>query len=77
VPLAAGGKVTLHEEIARILREEGNYWTTTEEIAGKVNAAGNYHKKDRSAVTAFQIHGRTKNYPHLFERDGSRVRLRT
>lgn len=68
--------VTLHEEIAEILREAGNRWLTTTEIAERVNARGRYKKRDGTAVTAFQIHGRTKNYPALFERDGSRVRLR-
>ena len=69
-------KLTLHEELARILREEGNRWMTTEELAAEVNSAGHYRKKDGSAVTPFHVHGRTKNYGHLFERDGSRVRLR-
>ena len=68
-------QLTLHEEIARILRQHGNRWMSTQEIADAVNAAGNYRKKDGSEVTAFQIHGRTKNYTQLFERDGSKVRL--
>lgn len=71
----AGSRPTLHEEIARILREHNNTWMTTQAIANAVNAAGNYEKRDRSAVTAFQVHGRTRNYAHLFERDGTRVRL--
>ena len=49
---------------------------TTEKIAEAVNERDNYRKKDGSAVTAFQIHGRTRNYAHLFEREGSKVRLR-
>ena len=69
-------RVTLHEEISAILQAHGNKWMTTGEIAEEVNARGIYRKKDSSEVTAFQIHGRTKNYPHLFEREGSRVRLR-
>jgi hypothetical protein len=73
---AATARITLHEEIERILRERGNTWMTTQEVASAVNDAGNYRKKDGSAVTAFQIHGRTRNYSRLFERDGSRVRLR-
>ena len=48
---------------------------STQDVADAVNAAGNYSKKDGSDVTAFQIHGRTKNYPQLFARDGSKVRL--
>jgi hypothetical protein len=71
-----GAPPTLHEEIARIVRENGNRWMTTQELAGAVNRAGNYHKRDGSPVDAFQIHGRTRKYGHLFERDGSRVRLR-
>lgn len=66
--------ITLHEEIQDILRDNNNDWMTTHEIATLANERGRYHKKDGSAVTNFQIHGRTRNYPHLFEREGSRVR---
>jgi len=68
--------VTLHEEIAEILRENGNRWMTTAEVAGHVNGRRRYTKRDGSAVTAFQVHGRTRNYSHIFEREGSMVRLR-
>jgi hypothetical protein len=46
---------------------------TTAEIAAAVNDRGIYRKRDGSPVTAFQIHGRTRNYPHLFDRDGQVV----
>jgi hypothetical protein len=72
---AASDRITLHEELVAILNEHGNHWMTTQELADQVNRRGRYHKRDASEVTAFQIHGRTKNYSHLFERDGSRVRL--
>lgn len=65
---------TLHAEIAAILADGG--WATTSEIADEVNRRGNYRKRAGTAVDSFQIHGRTKNYPQVFERDGSRVRLR-
>lgn len=70
------GKTTLHEEIGAILKANGNRWMTTSEIAFEVQQRCNYKKRDgTSDVTPYQVHGRTKNYPHLFERDGSRVRL--
>jgi hypothetical protein len=72
----AGRRKTLHEEVERILRENGRPWMTTEELARMVNDSGNYRKKDGSPVTPFQIHGRTRNYSDLFERNGARVRLR-
>jgi hypothetical protein len=68
--------VRLHEEIAEILREHGNRWMTTQEVADLVNARGRYRKKDGTTVSAFQVHGRTRNYLVIFEREGSRVRLR-
>lgn len=67
--------LTLHEAIAVILREEGNRWMSVREIAEAVNTRGLYHKKDGSPVEMNQIHARTKNYTHLFEKDGPKVRL--
>lgn len=74
-PRVRPGSVTLHEEIADILRGNDNEWMTTREIARSVNHRCKYQKRDGSEITAFQIHGRTRNYGHLFERDGSNVRL--
>ena len=67
---------TLHEEIAAVLRERDNAWQTTAELAERVNKRGRFHKRDGTEVSAFQIHGRTRNYGEWFEREGSRVRLR-
>jgi hypothetical protein len=50
---------------------------TTTEIAERVNARGQYRKRDGTPITAFQVHGRTRNYPELFERAGSRVGLKS
>jgi DNA phosphorothioation-dependent restriction protein DptH len=69
------GSVTLHDELRDILEANRNQWMTTQELADEVNGRGRYRKKDRSEVSAFQIHGRTKNYESIFEREGSRVRL--
>lgn len=68
-------KITLHEEIRDILLESDNDWRSTKELAALVNERQRYHKKDGSEVTAYQIHGRTKNYSHLFEKDKQLVRL--
>lgn len=77
---ATGGGIKLHDEIADILRENGNGWMSTQRIADEVARRRRYIKRDgTSNVSAFQIHGRTKesgSYSHLFERRGSKVRLR-
>jgi len=49
---------------------------STREIADALNRNKWYEKKDRSAITDFQIHGRTRNYPQFFDRNGSMVFLR-
>jgi transcriptional regulator with XRE-family HTH domain len=66
---------TLHYEIASILSEHGNGWMTTEELAAEVNARGRYKRTRTGDVTAYQVHGRTKNYGEVFVRKGARVRL--
>ncbi|HMH33650.1 MAG TPA: HTH domain-containing protein [Puia sp.] len=66
----------LHEAIVRVLEQKGHSMTT-QEIAEELNKNKWYQKKDHSKITAFQIHGRTKNYPHLFYRNGPNVQLAT
>ena len=67
--------MTLHEAIAEVLETAGRAMTTRE-IADELNRIKTYRKKDGSEIEAFQIHGRTRNYPDLFERDRSLVSLK-
>ena len=66
--------MTLHEAIIIILKEKGGEMSTGD-IARELNKRKLYSKKDGSEITAFQVHGRTKNYPKLFTRNGSKVGL--
>jgi hypothetical protein len=70
------GKMTLHEALAHILRENGNAPMTARELADAVNARGLYRKRDGSAVEANQVQARTNNYAAIFEKDGTHIRLR-
>lgn len=54
-------KSTLHEAIIKVLLQFDRPMTTTE-IANELNDNKWYIKKDASEISAFQIHGRTKNY---------------
>lgn len=67
--------MTLHEAIVEVLTTSGKAMTT-EEIANELNRTGTYRKKDGSKIGAFQIHGRTRNYPNLFKRNKSLVSLK-
>lgn len=66
--------MTLHEAIEKLLLQTGRPMTT-EQIADKLNKNGWYHKKDGLKIQAFQIHGRTRNYGNIFNRNGSTVSL--
>lgn len=66
--------MTLHAAIEKLLRQTGRQMTT-HEIADRLNENKWYKKKDGSKITDFQIHGRTKNYPQLFYREGATVSL--
>jgi hypothetical protein len=68
--------LTLHEALAQVLGEQENEWMTARELADEVNKQGLYSKRDGSPVEANQVHARTKNYSNLFEKNGSRIRLR-
>jgi hypothetical protein len=70
------GRMTLHEGLEYVLRENDNRWMTVQELADEVNRRALYRKKDGSAVEPNQVHARTKNYDALFEKDGPRIRLR-
>jgi len=70
----AGG-VTLHEELAEILRERRNQWTRVSELTAAVNERARYLTRRRIPVVRLSVDSRTRQYPNLFERDGSRVRL--
>lgn len=66
--------MTLHEAIEKILRQTGHPMTT-QQIADTLNKNGWYKKKDGTPITAYQIHGRTKNYSSIFIRNGTTVSL--
>jgi hypothetical protein len=72
---AAPTRLTLHEALAQVLRERANTWMSARHLADEVNARKLYAKRDGSAVEINQIHARVKNYPQLFEKDQSKIRL--
>lgn len=74
VHLVPVGRVLLHDEVVEIL-EASNRPMSTKEIANEVNRRARYVKKDRSTITPYQIHGRTRKYDALFAREGQMVGL--
>jgi hypothetical protein len=71
-----GRPMTLHEAIAFVIDENGNRWTSINDIAAAVNSRRLYRKRNGAPVDLNQVHARINNYEYLFEKAGPRVRLR-
>lgn len=68
-------RLTLHEAMEVVLRENENEWMTVRQLADTINERGLYEKRDGSLVDPSQIHARANKYHAMFEKDGRRVRL--
>ena len=68
-------RLTLHEAMELVLRENQNEWMTVRELADAINGRGLYEKRDGSVVDPSQIHARANKYQAMFEKDGRRLRL--
>lgn len=71
-------RIKLHDEIAAILRDNGNRWMSWGEIASQVNERDRYVRLggvelEDASMTSRQISARVNKYPNLFERDGGRI----
>ena len=73
---AATPGLTLHEALVRVLEDVGNESMTARELTDQVNRRALYRKRDGSPVEVNQVQARTSNYSDLFEKDGSRIRLK-
>jgi len=67
--------MTLHEAIVQVLIS-ANRMLTTQHIADQLNKTKAYQKRDGSSISDYQIHGRTRKYPLLFDRYGNFVSLK-
>jgi hypothetical protein len=70
-------RMTLHEALALVLRENANRWMRAGDLAAEVSRRGLYRKRDGSRLEVNQVHARTNNYPDLFEKKAGQIRLRT
>lgn len=72
----AGASLTLHDALALLLEEAGDEGLTARELATAVTERGLYRRRDGSPVEPNQIHARANNYSAIFEKHGSKLRLR-
>ncbi len=68
--------MTLHAAIQQLLKQEKREMTPVE-IANLLYKKSWYSKKDGSVIKSSQIGARVKNYPHLFDKEGSFISLKS
>jgi hypothetical protein len=67
---------TLHDAIRLVLEARRNQWTRTRVIAGEIALRRLYRRRDGLAASVKDVSARISDYPGLFIREGSLVRLR-
>jgi hypothetical protein len=73
--LDALSEATFKQELTDVLLAHGNRWMTIRELAYEVNQRGKFRKKDKSALTPYEVHAKALHYPMIFERGGTSLRL--
>lgn len=68
--------MTLHAAMELVLSRDHYGMLRAKDLAAEINAGGLYRMKDGRAVEPQQIHARVGRYEHLFEREGTFIKLR-
>ena len=68
--------MTLHEAMRKVLQAVPVRVMHAEDLAAEVSRRHLYSRPDGRAIQAQQIYERTHNYPYLFERAGTFIKLK-
>jgi hypothetical protein len=67
--------ITLHEAMREVLQTAPLRMMRAQDLAAEIDRRRLYRMRDGRAVEPQQIHARTGNYPNLFEREGTFIKL--
>lgn len=70
-----GPSMTLHAAMAEVLVSAPEYMMRAGDLASEIERRRLYRMRDGRPVEAQQIHARVGNYPDLFEKVGTLIRL--
>lgn len=73
---ASGEKMTLHVAMQRVLETAPKRMMRAGELAAEVERRRLYRMRDGRAVEPQQIHARAGNYPEVFTREGTFIKLK-
>lgn len=76
-PTPQAMSLTAHGAMAEVLRRAPQHKMRPVDLAAEINRRGLYRMRDGRPIETQQIHARAGNYPHMFERDGAFIKLKT
>jgi hypothetical protein len=68
-------KGSLHEAMVQVLRAAPYRMLRAGDLAAEINAQRLYRMRDGRPVEAQQLHARVGQYPHLFTKEGTFIKL--
>lgn len=68
--------MTLHEAMRKVLQAVPMRVMHAQDLAAEVSRLNLYRRPNGRAIEAQQIYERTRNYPYLFERAGTFIKLK-
>jgi hypothetical protein len=73
---SAPARMTLHEAMRKVLQAAPMRMMHAQDLAVEIGRLDLYRRRDGRAIEPRQIHERTRNYPYLFERAGTLIKLK-
>lgn len=70
-----GSGMTLHAAMVHVLRSSPDGMLRAGDLAAEIDRSGLYKMRDGRPVESQQIHARVGNYPHLFTKVGTFIKL--
>lgn len=70
-------RLTLHDAMKEVLLTHHLGLCRAGELAAEINRRGLYRMRDGRPVESQQIHARVRNYDHMFEKEGTFIKLKS
>ncbi len=72
----SNARLSLHGAMVKVLEDAPERMMRARDLAAEIDRRGLYRMRDGRAVEPQQIHARTGNYPDLFGKEGTFIKLK-
>lgn len=72
----SSARLSLHGAMVEVLKDAPERMMRARDLAAEIDRRGLYRMRDGRAVEPQQVHARTSNYPDLFGKEGTFIKLK-